>query len=141
MWFAHSVITEYLDRANSVLIRLNLLLMVVSFLPFPTRLLAEYVREEAPERIATTVYGINLLLCSVLPSVLWRFAVRKRLVRLDSSEEVEMLTRRLTPGLAGYLAMIVVRLFLPVVAVLGYLAVAVYIIVPFGALRHRSSPG
>jgi len=37
--------------------------------------------------------------------------------------------------------MIVVKLFLPVVAVLGYLAVAVYIIVPFGALRHRSSPG
>ena len=56
------------------------------FLLFPTRLLVEYVREEAPERIATTVYGINLLLCSVLPSVLWRFAVRERLVRLDSSE-------------------------------------------------------
>jgi hypothetical protein len=36
--------------------------------------------------------------------------------------------------------MIVLGLFLPVLAVLGYLAVAVYIIiVPFGALRHRSS--
>jgi uncharacterized membrane protein len=40
VWFAHTVITEYLGRANSTLIRLNLLLlMVVSFLPFPTRLL------------------------------------------------------------------------------------------------------
>ena len=33
VWFAHTVITEYLDHANSVLIRLNLLLLlVVSFL-------------------------------------------------------------------------------------------------------------
>jgi len=38
--------------------------------------MAEYIREDAPERVATTVYGINLLLCSFLVSVLWRFAVR-----------------------------------------------------------------
>jgi hypothetical protein len=38
VWFAHTVITEYLDHADSVLIRLNLLLLlVVSFLPFPTK--------------------------------------------------------------------------------------------------------
>jgi uncharacterized membrane protein len=37
VWVAHTVITECLVRATPVLIRLNLLLlMVVSFLPFPT---------------------------------------------------------------------------------------------------------
>jgi hypothetical protein len=30
-------------------------------------------------------------------------------------------------------------LFLPVVAVLGYLIIAVYIIIPFGALRRRKA--
>lgn len=115
--------------------------MVVLLLPFPTRLLADCVREEAPERIAATADGINLLLCPVLLSVPWRLAVRGRLVRPDSSDEVEMLTRRPTPGLAGHLVMIVVGLFLPAVAVVGYLAVAVHIIVLFRALRHRSSPG
>jgi uncharacterized membrane protein len=35
VWLEHTVITEFLDHATSVLIRLNLLLlMVVSFLPF-----------------------------------------------------------------------------------------------------------
>jgi uncharacterized membrane protein len=35
VWIAHTVITEYLDHADSVLLRLNLLLlMLVSFLPF-----------------------------------------------------------------------------------------------------------
>ncbi len=70
VWFAHTVITEYLDHADSVLIRLNLLLLlVVSFLPFPTRLLAEYAGESEPERIAATVYGVNLLLTMVMVSV------------------------------------------------------------------------
>jgi uncharacterized membrane protein len=141
VWLAHVAITEHLDRATSMLIRLNLLLlMVVSFLPFPTRLMAEYVREDAPERVATTVYGINLLLCSLLVSLLWRFAVREGLVRRDTSDEdVTTLTNRLCLGrLASYPVMIVLGWFLPVLSVLGYLAVAVYIIVPFGVLRHRS---
>ncbi|HEX6919563.1 MAG TPA: hypothetical protein VF314_04985 [Actinomycetes bacterium] len=91
-------------------------------------------------RIATTVYGVNLLLTSVVMSVLWRYAVRERLVRPDAADDdVRTLTRRLTPGLAGSLAMIAVGLFLPVVAVLGYLAIAVYIIVPFDAIRRRRS--
>jgi len=139
VWIKHTVITEYLDSATSVLIRLNLLLlMVVSFLPFPTRLVAEHIREEEAERVATAVYGINLLLASVLVGVLWRYAVGARLVRPDATDEdVAMLTKRLTPSLAGYVAMIVLGLFLPVLAVFGYLAIAVYIVAPFRAMRHR----
>ena len=53
VWFGHTVITEYLDHADSVLIRLNLLLLlVVSFHSFPTKLLADYTNEAGPERIA-----------------------------------------------------------------------------------------
>jgi uncharacterized membrane protein len=141
VWLEHTVITEFLDRATSVLIRLNLLLlMVVSFLPFPTRLLGEYIGEFEPERIAVTIYGLNLFLASALVSLLWRYAVRERLIRSDVADsDVRMLTKRLTPGLAGYVVVIVLGLFLPVVAVLGYLVIAVYIIVPFGALRRRKA--
>ncbi len=141
VWLAHTVITEYLEQVTSVLIRLNLLLLlVVSFLPFPTGLLAEYVREQEPARVAATVYGINLLLASVLVSFLWRYAVQAGLVRPGlADDDVKMLTRRLTPGLAGYVAMIVLGLFAPVIAILGYLAVAVFILVPLRAIRQRSA--
>ena len=140
VWLAHTAITEYLHRADAVLLRLNLLLlMVVSFLPFPTRLLAESITERDAERVSATVYGINLFLASVLVSVLWRYAVHERLVRPDAAdEEVQTLTKRLTPGLAGYLVVIVLGVFLPFVAVFGYLAIAVYFILPFGIIRHRS---
>ena len=140
VWMAHTVITEYLDHSNSVLLRLNLmLLLVVSFLPFPTRLLAEYAASSEPERIATTIYGVNLLLSLTMLSVVWRYAIREQLVRPDlADEEVRTLTRRLTPSLGGYVVMIVVGLFLPVLAVLGYLALALFILIPFGEIRRRA---
>ena len=36
--------------------------------------------------------------------------------------------------------MILLGLFLPVLTVLGYLAIALFILVPFSALRHRTRP-
>jgi uncharacterized membrane protein len=141
VWIEHTVITEYLDRATSVLIRLNLLLLlVVSFLPFPTRLLGEYIGDEEAASVAVTIYGLNLFLASALVSLLWRYAVREHLIRTGVADaDVQMITKRLAPGLAGYVAMIVLGLFLPVVAVLGYLAIALYIIVPVRALKRRGA--
>ena len=76
----------------------------------------------------------------IMVSVTWRYAVRERLVRPDlADEDVKTLTKRLTPTLGVYVVMIVVGLFLPIVAVFGYLALALFILVPFSALRHRSS--
>ncbi len=139
VWLAHSVITEFIGRADAVLLRLNLLLlMVVSFLPFPTRLLAEYTSDHDAARVAATIYGVTVLSASVLVSILWRYALGAQLVRPDAADEdVQTLTKRLTPGLAGYVAMIGLGLFLPIAAVVGYLVVAVYLIVPFHLLKHR----
>jgi uncharacterized membrane protein len=141
VWVGHTVITEFLARATPVLIRLNLLLlMVVSFLPFPTKLLAEYVGEDRPERVAATIYGLNLLLTAVLLSVIWRYAVREGLIRSDIADEnVKVITRRLTPGLVGYVVMIMLGLFLPVVAVVGYFVIAVYNLIPIRDLRRRKA--
>jgi TMEM175 potassium channel family protein len=141
VWLAHSVITEYLDHATSLLMRLNLLLLLtVSFLPFPTRLLAEFSAEEDAVRVAATVFGINLLLCLTLVSVLWRHAVKEHLVKPDlADEDVRTLTTRLTPTLAFYLLLIALGLFVPFVAVAGYLLLALLVIVPIGALRRSSS--
>ncbi len=144
VWFAHSVITEALSGATSVLIRVNLLLLlVVAFLPFPTILLSEYVGEPDAERIAVTIYGLNLLLASVLVSTLWRYANRAGLVREDLTDgEVRALSSRLTPSLVSYAVVIVLGIFLPVVAVLGYLLIAIYLLLPLRELlRHYTHSG
>ncbi len=121
-------------------VRLNLLLlMTVSLLPFPTRLLAEHIRQTDAERVAATVYGSTLLASATLLSVLWRHALRRRLVDPSATDtDVRLLTRRLEPGLAGYVGLILLGLFLPLVAVFGYLLIAVNLLVPIrrGARRR-----
>jgi uncharacterized membrane protein len=143
VWLAHSAITEYLHGANTLLVRLNLLLlMVVSFLPFPTRLLAEYLGDDDPARVAATIYGLTLLAAAILLAVLWRYAVSAELVRPEAAdEEIRVLTTRLTPGLGGYVGLIVVGLFLPTVATVGYLLLAILLIVPFGLRKQTSAAG
>ena len=133
LWLGHNVITEYLDRADAAFVRLNLLLLfLVALLPFPTRLFADYLGENQPERVAATIYGVSLLVASTLLWVLWRYAVHAHLVRPDmADEEVELLTQRLTPGLGGYVLLIVLGLFVPIIAVAGYLAIALFYVIPF----------
>jgi uncharacterized membrane protein len=139
LWLGHNAITDYLDRADTTLLRLNLLLLLfVSFLPFPTRLVSEYVTASRAERVATTFYGLTLLVAVSVLYLLWRYALHARLIRPDANDqEITLLTNRLTPGIAGYVVLIVVGLFVPVAAVVGYLAVAIFFLLPV-RVRGRS---
>jgi uncharacterized membrane protein len=139
-WLGHNAITEYLERADITFVRLNLvLLLFVSFLPFPTKLLADYIGQDSPERVAVTFYGVTLLLTETLLMTLWRYAVRAKLVRPDADDaDIRFLTERLTPGLGGYLVLIIAGLFVPIVGVIGYLIIAVFYIIPFRIRGRRS---
>jgi uncharacterized membrane protein len=132
VWLAHTAITQRVESGDITFARLNLLLlMVVSFLTFPTSLVGEAVSSASGERVATAIFGLNLLVVAVVTALLWRHALRGGLVRADvSDEEASVLTQRLTPSLGGYVLLIVIGLFLPLVAVFGYLAIALALLVP-----------
>lgn len=109
----------------------------VSFIPFPTRLLSEYVATDQAERVAVTFYGLILLIAGALLYLLWRYALHARLVRPHAAdEEISLLTHRLSPGLGGYALFIAVGLFVPVAAVIGYLLIALFFVIPV-RIRRR----
>lgn len=141
IWVAHSAVTEYLQEVDPTTLRLNLLLLFfVSLLPFTTRLLAEYFDVEDAERVAVTIYGLNLLLASLVLSAMWQWARHAGLVSgVDRDDEVRYLTRRLAPGVGGYVAILLVGIFQPTIAVLGYLLVALFFMIPLGAMRESRS--
>jgi uncharacterized membrane protein len=124
------------------LLRLNLLLLLfVSFLPFPTRLLSDYVSNGEAEKVASTFYALTLLVSAALLSLLWRYALHARLVRPDlKDEEITLLTQRLTPGLAAYGLVIVTGLFVPIVSVIGYLVIALFFLLPVPVPIPRRRP-
>jgi TMEM175 potassium channel family protein len=67
IWLAHHGIFRRLLYANDPVMRINLLLlMAVSFLPYPTRLVADTIRNEDAERAAVIFYGLSLLAISAL---------------------------------------------------------------------------
>ena len=132
-WLSHSVITEYLDRADSILYRLNLaLLFFVSLLPFPTHMLAVYLSNQGAERIAVTIYGLNLLAISGFIAIIWHYALWQGLVTKDNSEaDVRALTTKLDPSLVSYAVVIGIGLWRPGIAVVLYLVIALFMIIPF----------
>jgi uncharacterized membrane protein len=131
-WLAHTGITDRLERVDSLFLRINLLLLlVVVFLPFPTRLVAETLGDVNGERVYVTTYGITLLAIRVLVFALDSYARREHLYGGSGvDEELEAERTTLIPATIGYLIAVGVGLVLPRLAVAVYFGVAVYLVVP-----------
>lgn len=131
VWLVHHGIFLRLVQADGKVMRLNLLLlMVVSFLPFPTKLVAEALDSSTSERAAVIFYGLVLLVISALIGVLWRYVAGHRDL-LDpevSDEEVEAITKQSTPNVGFYAIVVALALVAPQVAAFGYLAIAVVVV-------------
>jgi uncharacterized membrane protein len=131
LWLVHHAIFRHMQFADSIVIRLNLLLlMTVSFLPFPTKLMAEALRENAGEHEAVLFYGASLLVITSIVAGIGRYAARTELIPASGPREaVRRMSDRLAPSLGFYLAVILLARFAPTVAVFGFLIVALRAIV------------
>ena len=117
--------------------RLNLVvLLAVSVLPFPTRLVAEGIHDSSDERLFVALYGLTLLAIRVLLFALDDYCQRAHLyTRIASEEDEEASPRKaLLPVVAGYVVAILVGIALPAVAVALYCVLALYLVVPLREL-------
>jgi TMEM175 potassium channel family protein len=139
IWLVHHGIFRRMQYANRRVMTINLLLlMAVAFLPFPTKLVAEAIRNASAERAAVIFYGASLLVITLLFSALWGAVARDRsLLKPDVSEkEVDAIARATTPKLGFYVAVILLAFLAPKAAAFGYLAIAI-----FAVLRARGDRG
>ncbi|MGH2476674.1 MAG: TMEM175 family protein [Candidatus Limnocylindrales bacterium] len=136
-WLGHSATTDRLVHADSLLLRINLLLLlVIAFLPFPTKLIAEGLHDTNGERVFVTLYGLTLLSIRLLGSALDAYARREHLYSTEHADEEQQADRStLVPVIIAYVIAILVGLALPTLAVVLYLALAVFIVVPLGHIR------
>src|SRR6478609_7262790 len=87
VWLQHSEITAALRTADATLYRLNLLvLLLASFLPFPTKLVSAFVGDRNPERVAVVFYGLTLLALALSLTVFVRYAAEHRRLVADQVE-------------------------------------------------------
>ena len=128
IWMVHHGIFRRLQYANRELMLTNLLLlMAVAFLPFPTKLMAEAIHDTGAARAAAIFYGGALLVISLLVRLMWATAVRdRRVLTPDMSEkEINASAVSTTPNIGFYAGVIVLAVFVPRVAVFGYLVIAI----------------
>ena len=111
------------------------MLLVVSFLPFPTLLVGQFIENEDAERVAAAFYGLTLLALSIALSLFVRHAARNRgLVKEHISDLAVAAAAERRPSLPFYAVAIVISIFLPLVAVGLYFAIALYLTIPVGAV-------
>jgi len=113
MWINHHNLFKHIKRTDHLFLLLNgLLLMVVTVIPFPTALLAEYLREtnSYDPNVATIIYGSTNVLLAISFNLMWRYAIyNNRLLDPNADQEaVAAISRQYRYGPLIYLFTVLV---------------------------------
>jgi uncharacterized membrane protein len=127
VWLVHHAILRRMRYADSWIVRMNLvLLLLVSFLPFPTRLVADAISSTSAERVAVLFYGVTLLAISAVVAAIGRYVAGRGALRREGVTSSDLLTvvALAEPSLSFYLSLLILAIFAPYVAAFGLLVVA-----------------
>src|SRR5262245_9597212 len=128
MWINHHSVFRQLGEVDHRFLFINLgLLMCVSFVPFPTTLLADYAWGGGGTS-AALAYGITLIITAIFFNLLWRYAAwNRRLIRHDADpQEIDGISRAYLPGPFMYLLATLVAFLSPEASAALYLAIAAW---------------
>ena len=126
MWVNHHTCFRQIGTADRTFMFLNLaLLMCIAFMPFPTRLVAEHLRDDGA-RAAAVLYGVTMTITAISFALMWFYAAAgRRLIARDADQRtVSGLSRSYLPGAPIYAATTLLAFWSPTVAVLLFAAIA-----------------
>jgi uncharacterized membrane protein len=129
IWVNHHTIFRLVGRIDRVFLFVNVLfLMCVAFIPYPTSVVARFVRSADDARAAALLYGITLTTTAVFFNLLWQYASRgRRLLAADADRrEVTGITRSYRPGVPLYLSSTLLAFWSPTASVVGYALIALF---------------
>ncbi len=111
-----------------MLLFLNLLLLMgIVFIPFPTALIAEHIRD-GDARTATLAYGCTGVVLAIFFNALWHYGAHgRRLLRADArAREISGISRSYLPGVPLYLTGTLLSFASPVASASVYAFIAVF---------------
>jgi uncharacterized membrane protein len=138
IWMNHHHCVSLVARVDRPFLFVNtLLLLTVSFLPFPARLVAQYLQQPG-ERSAVIAYAATFLIMATIYNFWWRYARSgRRLIAPEVSDEsLRAVDRAFYPGMPSYGLAFVVAFFSPLASVIITLVIAAFYL-PSAALWDR----
>jgi uncharacterized membrane protein len=139
IWVNHHQLFDLVDHVDRPLLFFNtLLLMVVAFLPFPTRLVAQFLRG-GDEQTATLAYGCTFIVLALAFQLVWRWmSTGRRLIREDVPQTMlDGINRSFNPGFPLYLGVTALAFVSPLTSIILFLALAVFYALPASLLVRR----
>jgi uncharacterized membrane protein len=135
MWINHHRMFTALEAVDHTIIVANLaLLLVISFIPFPTRLLGEHLTAGtfADERTAVVLYGATMIAVSIVfPGLWWSIARDRALLRPHITPEIARAElRRNLVGFPTYVVVTAVGVVAPKASLAGFGALALFYLLP-----------
>ena len=143
IWMNHHHTVSLLGRVDRTMLFLNnLLLLVVAFFPFPTRLVADYLNEPG-ERAAAIAYASTLVLMAATHEVWWQYARRGRRLVAEHVSDAALrgVDLAYAPGVLMYGAVLVLAFFSPLASVLLTFAIAAFYLPSAALFDRRGEPG
>jgi uncharacterized membrane protein len=127
IWVNHHTMFRLFGWVDRPFLLLNvLLLMVVAFIPYPTRIVAAFAQSADDRRDAALLYGMTMILLAVLFLVLWLYGSR-RLLRADADRrEVSGITRSYLPGVPSYTFGTLLAFVNPIASLIVFAALAIF---------------
>ena len=137
MWLNHHRLFSLIAKNDDGLGAYNLLLLLgVTWVPFPTALLASQL--VAPShRTAAVVYAVSFFALAIVFNLMWRYSVRRKLCRQHL--DVDAITRQYAAGPVLYALLIGVGALNAVACLILSAAIAVYFLLP--PRLWRRTPG
>ena len=128
VWINHHAQMNGVKEADRGLLELILLtLLLVAAVPWPTGLMAEYMREGEQGTVAAVVYGLVMAAMAASFTATWWYLGRHRqLLKPGFAERTPVALRRSAVGPAIYLVGVLIALIAPVGAFVIYALAAAF---------------
>ena len=132
MWANHHTMFKMIRRSDRSMLLINaVLLMVITFLNFPTTIVAEYI-QKPDAAVAAMFYSGTQFVIGVLFNIMWWYVMRRPhlLEHGITKEQGQKLLRQYTVGLTAYPVAFVVAFFSADLSIILCLLVAVFFALP-----------
>lgn len=140
IWMNHHLVMNQISHVDRPFLVINVLfLMLIAFIPFPTRLLALHINHNG-DQAAALAYGITLTLTAILFNALWRYAAwHNRLIRQDADPKaVSGISRSYVIGPTVYAIATIAALVSPRVSAGLYAAIAIFYVLESSLFGGRT---
>ncbi|HYM65608.1 MAG TPA: TMEM175 family protein [Candidatus Sulfotelmatobacter sp.] len=128
-WMGHIIMFNFIKRSDRVLLWLNvLLLLMVSFIPFPAALIGEY----SSDKYAVILYGLTLTVLGFLYLFLWLYASHnfKLIDKSTKPEIIKKATYAVLVAPVSYLIAILIAFYNSNITILIYIVIPILYIIP-----------